>query len=301
MLPEVELRFAQDESRKTLFGATEVLLTYADLEAMKRKTGPPSFTFLGSVKSSKITRSMLVGADVYVMVSDGTKRSQAQLTALINALLRQNKYGLARRVAVRDGKVNIGILYPVSDDLGKALYFLKLPVVDWIKSVPSRAIPDVIEQPLVDMMNDLIDRMSLEGKGRDLLLRDPNFQTRCALVESRARTLTDPGIPDHILALYDPFPELREAGAPIIEKITSAYTIPPPPPDKEEAVVNSKIEKKEAEVKKELTDAEKAEVAEIQKLAACDPDSLLIDGQKLYDERIIPERMDTEDVLKLLE
>ncbi|KAF6198763.1 hypothetical protein GE061_006785 [Apolygus lucorum] len=297
----VELQFAQDESRKTLFGATEVLLTYADLESMKRQTGPPSFTFLGSVKSSKITRSMLVGGDVYVMVSDGTKRSEAQLAALINALLSQNKYGLARRIAVKNGKVVIGILFPVSDDLGKALYFIKLPVADWVKSVPLRAIPDTTEQPLVDLMNNLIDKMSIQGVGRDLLLRDPNFQTRCALVESKARSLPESGVPDYISALYDPYPELLEAGVPIISKILEAYPIPPPPPNKGEKVVNTKDAKKGIEVKKELTAAEKEEVAEIQKLVSCDPDSLLIDGQKLYDERVVKEEMDTEDVFKPLQ
>ncbi|CAA9995371.1 unnamed protein product [Nesidiocoris tenuis] len=276
----LQLKFAQDEYKKTRYGASEVLLSYADLEALKRKTGPASLTLLGTVKSSKITRAMIVSSDVYVIVADAaSKKSQAQLSALVAALLKQNKYGLARRIPSNDGKVNIGILYPVSDELGKALYFLKLPMAEWVKTVPYRPLPDIEEPPLLDLMSQLVDKMSIDGAGRELLVKDPNFQARNTMAENKVRGEDLDKIPPHIFDLFDPYPGL--APEPILDQISKLYPIPEPPPEileDDPSPTDDKIVVS-SQPAKALTDEQRREVENIEKLFQTDGDSLLLEEE----------------------
>lgn len=189
-MDETRFELETDTIKHTNFGGTIIDLSYADLEALKRNTGSPSLTYMGSVKRGRISRSMFVGKDQYVIIADKSARAVAMFSAFVDALLKAKKYGLARRIASKNGKVVVGALLPVSDDFGKALYFLKLPFSEYVQNIPMIQLPVSNNIEAKTAINDLIDNSMLpddlleEDKG--ILLRDPTFQSRCHALYLRA-------------------------------------------------------------------------------------------------------------------
>lgn len=225
-----EIKFITDIVKTTNFGSTFIELSYADIEAMSRKTGAPSLIYLGSVKSSKIARNMFVSNDVYVIVPDKDARSVAMFSALVDGLITAQKYGIARRVAVKNGKVVVGALLPVSDEFGKALTFLKLPFAEWVQKVPEKPLREPDNEEGFKAIDDLIEATMLpedlveEGKG--LLVRDPTFQSRCHALHQRAiGKLPESSIielPEPVKHIINPFP-LNDNAKNALQRIATIF------------------------------------------------------------------------------
>ncbi|XP_014290624.1 X-ray repair cross-complementing protein 5 [Halyomorpha halys] len=213
-MDETKIEFETDTVKHTNFGGTIVDLGYADLEALKRNSGSPSLIYLGSVKSGRISRSMFVGKDQYVIIADKSARAVAMFSAFVDALLKAKKYGLARRVASKNGKIVVGALLPVSDEFGKALYFLKLPYSEYVQRIPMVHLPVSNNTEAKQAINDLIDNAMLpddlleEDKG--ILLRDPTFQSRCHALYLRATGKLPPKsiipLPETVQQIINPAP-----------------------------------------------------------------------------------------------
>ncbi|CAH1404246.1 unnamed protein product [Nezara viridula] len=229
-MDETKIEFETDTVKHTNFGGTIIDLSYADLEALKRNTGPPSLTYLGSVKSGRISRSMFVGKDQYVLIADKSARAVAMFSAFVDALLKAKKYGLARRIASKNGKIVVGALLPVSDDFGKALYFLKLPYSEYVQHIPIVHLPISNNTEAKKAINDLIDNTMLpddlleEDKG--ILLRDPSFQARCHALYLRAMGKLPPmsfiPLPETVQQIMNPSPLNDEANE-ALKKIAEIF------------------------------------------------------------------------------
>ncbi|XP_014247677.1 X-ray repair cross-complementing protein 5-like [Cimex lectularius] len=283
------------------FGGTKVYLSYADQDALKRKTGSPVFSYLGSVKKERINRAMLTGQDVYVAVPDGTARSHALVSALISALQVENKYGLARRILSNNGKIHLGLLLPVSDELGKALYFVKLPFADSVRSVLYRPLPQEKDERLTSLLDDYIDSQLLEDGGKNLLRRDPSFQHRCHILYTRAKgDKTEDELPDHIRDLYNPYPELKNAAKPYLSSLNREFFIKYTETGKNRLRESKYVQEDEEHIsdknKKEPTEDEVKEIMEINKIVENLGDH---SDDELFDFKIDTQpQLDTDQLLE---
>lgn len=227
---EPEIRYVMETQKVTKFGDSGVVLNYADLSAMKRQTGPPSCILLGCVKSHRITRKMLVGKDIYLVVSERSPRAQRMLSAFVDALISADKYALIRRVTTHNGKIKLGVLIPVSDEVGKELYFLQLPFAEHAMVVPDVMLPEPDNNEILSTFDNLIDSMLITDKPKDLPMKDPAFQLRCHILhlcqtEQLEKESEDPPLPDFIKKLCDPYPELRENAVDHVKKLEEMLPI----------------------------------------------------------------------------
>uniref|UniRef100_A0A023EX66 Putative dna-binding subunit of a dna-dependent protein kinase ku80 autoantigen n=1 Tax=Triatoma infestans TaxID=30076 RepID=A0A023EX66_TRIIF len=227
---EPEIRYVMETQKVTKFGNSEVVLNYADLFAMKRQTGPPSCILLGCVKSHRITRKMIVGKDIYLVVPERSPRAQRMLSAFVDALISADKYALIRRVTTQNGKIKLGVLVPVSDEVGKELYFLQLPFAEHAMVVPDVMLPEPNNSEILSTFDNLIDSMLITDKPKDLPMKDPTFQLRCHILhlcqtEQLENESEDPPLPDFIKKLCDPYPELRENAVSHVKKLEEMLPI----------------------------------------------------------------------------
>lgn len=236
---EPEIRYVMETQKVTKFGNSEVVLSYADLFAMKRQTGPPSCTLLGCVKSQRVTRQMLIGKDIYLLVPEQSPRAQRMFSAFVDALINTDKYALIRRIVTSNGKIKLGVLIPVSDDVGKELYFLQLPFAEHAMVVPDVVLPEPDNIEILSTFDNLIDSMLITDKPKDLPMKDPSFQLRCHVLHlsqtgQLQKESEDPPLPDFIKKLCDPYPELRMNAVEHIKKLEEMIPI-----DVDESILES--------------------------------------------------------------
>ncbi|KAK9505257.1 hypothetical protein O3M35_009348 [Rhynocoris fuscipes] len=231
---ETDVRFIMENQKVTKFGNTEVIIDYADIEAMKRQTGPASCILLGCVKSYRIRREMFIGSDIYLVVAEKSSRAQAMYSAFIDALIANDKYALVRRVTVNNGKIKVGVLIPVShqteNGISKELYFLQLPFAEYQMCVPEVKMPEPNDEEILETFDNLIDTMMISDKPKDVPMKDPWFQYRCHILQLYQTGMLksddeDPPVPDFIQKLVDPYPELLENALPIIQKLEKLLPI----------------------------------------------------------------------------